>query len=84
MVPLDSLRTSLFKTTVAGPDRRFTLTDLAPGGYKLFAWDDVNIDAIHYDPDFLKPFEAQGQSVQISEKQKESAHLKLIQTSTSR
>ena len=44
----------------------------------MYAWEDADRDAVHYDPDFLKPYEALGQAVQISEGSSERVTVKLI------
>jgi uncharacterized protein (DUF2141 family) len=69
---------TFFKSARTTPDGHFTVTGVAPGTYKLFAWDEVNVDAVLYDPDFLRPFETAGQSIQITESARQSANLKLI------
>lgn len=69
-----------FKMTTTDAQGHFRIRGIAPGSYKLFAWDDVNVSAVEYDPEFLKAFELMGQSVEISENAKEDVHLKLIRT----
>ena len=56
---------------------RFTIQGIAPGGYKLFAWEDVE-EGAYESPEFLKPFEALGDPKSIREGSRESAQLKLI------
>jgi hypothetical protein len=56
---------------------RFTIKGLAPGRYKLFAWEDVEEGAAQ-DPDFIRKFEALGEAVAIRENSHESAQLKLL------
>jgi 5-hydroxyisourate hydrolase-like protein (transthyretin family) len=69
---------TFFKSVRTMPDGHFTIDGVAPGTYQLFAWDDVEVNAVLYDPDFLRPFETAGQSVQIAEGARQSANLKLI------
>ncbi|HMC59921.1 MAG TPA: carboxypeptidase-like regulatory domain-containing protein, partial [Candidatus Solibacter sp.] len=69
---------NFFKSVRTTPDGHFTFTGVAPGTYKLLAWDDVDVNAVLYDPDFLRPFETAGQSIQIVEGARQSATLKLI------
>jgi hypothetical protein len=79
LVPVGSIRKSvLFKTGVVFQQGSFTIQGVAPGAYKLYAWDDVDTNAVRYDPDFLKPYEALGQTVQISEGASEHVTVKLI------
>jgi hypothetical protein len=79
LVPVGSNRKSaLFKTGGVFQQGSFTIQGIAPGAYKLYAWEDVDMNAVRYDPDFLKPYEALGQAVQISEGASESVTVKLI------
>jgi len=55
------------------------MTAIAPGNYKLFAFDDVDPNRVLYDPEFLRPFDGDGQSIDISEGGNQSVHLKAIQ-----
>jgi hypothetical protein len=66
------------KMAMAGPDGRFAFPVLAPGSYKLFAWEQVDMNAAMYDREFRKPFEAKAQSVEVEEKQKATVQLQLI------
>jgi len=70
-------QTRLYKDTTTDQYGRFTITGIAPGGYKLFAWEDVE-DGAYEDSDFLKAFEALGEPKAIHERSRESAQLKLI------
>ena len=72
------LSKSLFKSALTSPAGHFHMQGIAPGSYKLFAWEAVDINELMYNPDFLKPFDSQVQSVEISEGSKESVQLKLI------
>ncbi|HUJ22241.1 MAG TPA: carboxypeptidase-like regulatory domain-containing protein [Bryobacteraceae bacterium] len=56
---------------------RFILKGVVPGGYKLFAWEDI-ADGQYEDPEFLKSYETQGWPVTVRERSHESAQLKLI------
>ena len=79
LVSLDPRRAKdLFKSTVADAAGHFTVTGLAPGSYKAYAWDDVEINAVRYDPDFVKPYETQGETIRVDENGHASATLKLI------
>jgi uncharacterized surface anchored protein len=50
---------------------------LKPGDYRLLAWEDVESGA-PYDPDFVKPFEAQAKSVKLEAAGHEAVQLKAI------
>jgi hypothetical protein len=71
-------QTQLFKMMGTDASGHFTITGIAPGDYKLFAWQEVEADAPQ-DPEFLKPYENQGQSLTIREGSREKTQLKLIQ-----
>ena len=69
---------SLGKFALTSPAGHFHMQGIAPGSYKLFAWEAVDINQVMYDPDFVTSFLAQAQSVEISEGSKGSVQLKLI------
>jgi hypothetical protein len=69
---------TLAKTVTAGDDGHFAFPVVAPGRYKLFAWEDVDPNAAMYDAEFRKPFEGKGQTVEVIEKQKATVQLQLI------
>jgi hypothetical protein len=69
---------SRFKMSSVDPTGGFRLPGIAPGAYRLYAWEDVDATAVRYDPDYLKAYESLGQSVQISENGKETVTLKVI------
>src|SRR5579864_118154 len=79
LVP-DSARRSqsrFYKETTTDQYGRYNIKGLAPGEYKLFAWEDVENGA-YEDPEFLKNFEALGESVAIRDGCRESKQLKMI------
>ncbi len=65
-------RTDLFEQCESDQYGRFTMEDIAPGDYKLFAWDDVE-PGMWWDPEFLKKYESQGEAVTIAAKGKATA-----------
>ena len=67
----------LYKTTSTDQYGRFLVRGIAPGEYKLFAWEDVESGA-YQDPDFLGPFESLGQTVTIREYSHQTLQLKVI------
>jgi protocatechuate 3,4-dioxygenase beta subunit len=69
---------SLCRFAQTGANGRFHMQAIAPGSYKLFAWQEVDPNQVMYDPDFLKPFDSQAQSVEISEGSQKSVQLTLI------
>jgi protocatechuate 3,4-dioxygenase beta subunit len=69
--------TSYYKTVTTDQYGRFTLKNLDPGEYKVFAWEDIESGA-YFDPDFVKTVESQGESVTIRENSHDQRQLKLI------
>jgi protocatechuate 3,4-dioxygenase beta subunit len=59
-------RSELFKNTTTDQYGRFTLRGIAPGEYKLFAWEEIEPGA-HRDPDFLRWFEDEGKAIRVEE-----------------
>jgi uncharacterized protein (DUF2141 family) len=55
-----------YKTAMTDRLGRFTLRTVAPGDYKLYAWEEVERDA-YMDPDFLRDYEDRGQSVHVED-----------------
>jgi hypothetical protein len=66
-----------YKTTDTDQNGHFIIKGVAPGEYKLYAWEDIEAGA-HQDPDFMKPHESDGQAVSIKEGAHENVQLKLI------
>ncbi len=79
MVPDEPRRgqSHLYKDVTTDQYGRFTIRSIAPGGYKLFAWEEIE-DGAYENSDFLKTFEALGEPRTIREGSRESAQLKLI------
>jgi hypothetical protein len=69
---------TMAETAIVGPDGHFAFPLVAPGRYKLFAWEHVDANAAMYDAEFRKPFEGKGQTVDVAEKQKSTVQLELI------
>jgi protocatechuate 3,4-dioxygenase beta subunit len=70
-------QTALFKSATADQEGRYSLRGIAPGQYKLFAWEDIEPGAFQ-DPAFLSQHESHGQSVRIDEGARQSAQLPVI------
>jgi len=65
--------------TIVGTDGHFVFAVVAPGRYKLFAWEDADdANAAVYDGAFRQPFESKAQTVEVAEKQKAAAQLQSI------
>jgi Carboxypeptidase regulatory-like domain len=57
-------RIDLARTGFSDEKGEFKIKDVAPGDYKVFAWEDVPVGAPQ-DPDYRKPFEKQGVAVRM-------------------
>ena len=57
---------------------------IAPGSFRLYAWEAVDFNAVRYDPDFVKPYEDLGRSLEIVEAARENVSLQQIGKSTAR
>jgi hypothetical protein len=79
LVPESRLRLHgrLFQRTATGTDGRFKLSGIAPGNYKLFAWEAMEGEA-YRDPDFLRPYESRGEMLEVHGKETLPASLRLI------
>jgi len=65
-------RTDLFKAAATDQSGRFVIRDVAPGDYKLFAWDALD-NFGYFEPDFIRRYESAGKAVHVDE----SAHLNI-------
>jgi hypothetical protein len=66
-----------YKIATADAAGHFTISGIAPGTYKLWAWDKVDRNAVMYDPDFLRPYEGAAQSLSVASSDKKVIELKL-------
>jgi hypothetical protein len=60
LAPEKRSRADLFRTATSDQNGHYEFALVAPGEYKLFAWEDVELGAWN-DPDFLKDYENQGE-----------------------
>jgi protocatechuate 3,4-dioxygenase beta subunit len=67
----------LFKSQTTDQYGKFDVHGLAPGTYKLFAWDGAESNAWE-DDDFLKPFEDQGTKIEIRDEDAMTTNLTVI------
>jgi hypothetical protein len=70
-------RDDLFKVAFTNSAGRFRIHDIAPGDYKLFAWENVERGAWQ-DPNFLQAYENAGRPIRINEGSDESLQLPVI------
>ena len=69
-------RADLFKSTTSDQNGHYEFAALAPGNYKLFAWEDVEPNAWE-DSDFLKDYEKLGEKVVLDPSAKAGVDLHL-------
>ena len=78
LVPNDQRnRPELFKRTLSDRNGRFSISGIAPGGYRLYAWGDLETYS-YFDPEVLKKFEGQGTPVQIAESSAQTLDVDVI------
>ena len=70
-------RIDLIKTAVTDQSGKFTLRGVAPGNYKIFAWEAIEPNA-YFDPQILRQYEDQGKPVLVTEGGKILADVKMI------
>jgi hypothetical protein len=66
-----------YRTAVTGDDGQFSIRGIAPGDYKLFAWESLEPNA-HFNVDFMRPYESMGMPVHIEPNGSGSVSLRLI------
>jgi hypothetical protein len=82
LIPQEKERRDRYvQSTRAGEDGRFAFSSVPPGEYRLFAWEELEINAV-LDPEFVGSQESKGQPVTVREGDKLNVHVKLILTET--
>jgi hypothetical protein len=72
-------RSDLFRTAVTDQSGKFTMRGVAPGAYKIFAWEALEPNA-YFDPQILRQYEEQGKAIRMVEGGKITAEVKMIPT----
>ena len=72
-------RGDLYKNVASDASGHFQITGIAPGSYRIFAWEDVQFGAWQ-DPEFISAYEGRGRPVHASESGRESVQLTAIST----
>jgi hypothetical protein len=72
-------RTELYAISMTDGFGRFSMRDLFPGGYELFAWEPVQ-GTNYGDPDVYNDFEQRATPVEIQERREQSVQLEVITT----
>jgi hypothetical protein len=75
--PARRKRPDLNKSAVSNPAGQVVFDGLAPGEYKVFAWDDIAAGAWQ-NPETLRTYDSRGQNVRVVENGKENITLKVI------
>jgi len=70
-------RGDLYKYVSTDDEGRFVLTGLAPGDYKLFAFERVE-EGAWQDAEFIKLFEDRGTTVRVQEGRRSTADIRII------
>jgi hypothetical protein len=73
----DRVRTELFKAATTDQTGRFTMRGVAPGDYKLFAWDGLE-NFGYFDPEVLRRSESLGKAVRVAEASKQTVEARII------
>ncbi len=76
LVP-DSGRESMARTATTDRDGVYQLDRVAPGRYKLFAWESIEPGA-YLDGEFMKPFEKRAEALLVEENARPKVNLHLI------
>jgi protocatechuate 3,4-dioxygenase beta subunit len=73
-------RSDAYFTANSDQNGQFTLNNVPPGSYKIFAWEDIPAGAYQY-PDFLRRYEDRGQTVTVNANGTITANVRLIPAS---
>jgi hypothetical protein len=80
LIPESAKRRELqqfYRTASTGPAGGYKMTGVAPGRYKLFAWEKIPSGA-WMDPDVLKPVESKGKAIDVQETSRDSVDLRVL------
>jgi hypothetical protein len=70
-------RPELYKMEIAGEDGHFKMHGIAPGDYRLFAWESIEPYS-WFDPEVIRRFETSGRAVHITGASTQSIEIKVI------
>jgi hypothetical protein len=70
-------RTELFRPAVSDPSGHFRIIGVAPGDYKLAAWDLIEPFAF-FDPDLLKQADDNGKAIRVAESSMQTVNVAVI------
>ncbi len=75
--PIREQQPYLYRTVVANQDGRFSIPNVAPGDYRVYAWEDLEFSPL-LDPDILKAFESKAVKVSTRENGREQVEVPLL------
>jgi hypothetical protein len=70
-------RPELFMTSYAAAGGRFSFSNIPPGDYKLYVWEDIQFNA-WFDLDVLKQDEAKATAIHVTESFRETLNVHVI------
>jgi hypothetical protein len=73
----DSRRYSLYRQETTDQFGAFTVRGLAPGEYKLLAWEDIEAGA-YQDPEILKKYEGKAETLSLKPNDRKSVQVRVI------
>jgi len=73
-------RPELFKTATTDQEGRFKIPNIAPGDYKLYAWETIELNA-WFDLDLAKRYEQYARTIHLTESSTQTIDAKLIPAS---
>src|SRR5262249_16914878 len=77
LVPSARNRMDLYRSATSDQDGKFSFANVAPGEYKILAWEDVPRGA-YTDATFLKTFEDRGKVLTLEKSESESVQVTVI------
>ena len=77
LIPAVRNRMDLYKTATSDQSGQVAFTGIAPGDYKIIAWEDVPQGA-YLNADYVQPYEDRGTSVHVDRSSSITVQLKVI------
>jgi 5-hydroxyisourate hydrolase-like protein (transthyretin family) len=69
----------LYRTATTNQNGQFSMSTIAPGSYRLYAWETME-DYAWFDPELLARYETVGRSVRVTETSSDTVDLRIIPT----
>jgi hypothetical protein len=76
-------RWDLYRTQASGRDGNWSFPRLAPGDYKVFAWESMNVND-WFDPAVMAEFEQRGRSLHVTDTSDETIELRALPNRSTR